>query len=281
MSEACTVTPLRNQSNPPAPHAEYADYQPTDWVTPFLDPDDDSPLKLVIRGSSSREAAEAAFLIGNHQGHDDEGTPWPYDTRAVGVGDVLHVLHQDGRTQCYIRRRSGRLTRLAEAPLMSHPAPATHPAPELAQMLLNHIESDPSHFDQTRWFSGAEKLSPGDVLAEDVRMCTAGWAAHLAGYVHSRRFAWRRLVERQGLLFNVEAVAEAALGLAPEDTKRLFDSSLNPAIARAALAQIAAGVSQIDWAAAGKSHTLSHGGGSLSAPAAKAPGIGMPQADCP
>ncbi|MFF5019044.1 hypothetical protein [Streptomyces sp. NPDC001165] len=254
MSEAFTVTPLRNQSNPPAPRAEYADYQPTDWVTSFLDPEDDRPLSLVIRGSSGREAAEAAYMIGNHQGYDDEGIPWPYDTRAVGVGDVLHVLGQDGQPQCFSRRRSGRLTRLAESPLKSRPA-AAHPVAEFAQTLLSRIETEPGHFDQTRWFSGAEELLPGDALSEDVRMCTAGWAAHLAGYAHCRRLAWRRLVERQGLLFNVEVVAATALGLAPDDAKRLFDSSLNPAIARAALAQIAAGASRIDWAAAGKPHT--------------------------
>ncbi|QDN54278.1 hypothetical protein [Streptomyces sp. S1D4-20] len=257
MCEAFTVTPLRNQSNPPTPRAEYADYQPTDWVTSFLDPEDDGPLKLVIRGSSSREAAETAFLIGNHQGHDDEGTPWPYDTRAVGIGDVLQVLAQDGRTQCFTGRRSSRLTRLAEAPLMSRSVPATHPAADFAQILLNRIAATPRHFDQTRWFSGAEALPPGDALSEDVRMCAAGWAAHLAGYAHSRRIAWRRLVERQGLLFNVESVAAAALGLVPDDAKRLFDSNLNPAIARAALTQIAAGVSHIDWVVAGKSHTFS------------------------
>ncbi|MGW2426392.1 hypothetical protein ACWC0C_45660 [Streptomyces sp. NPDC001709] len=257
MSEAFTVTPLRNQSNPPAPRAEYADYQPTDWLTAFLDPEDDRPLQLVVRGSSRREAAETAYLLGNHEGYDAEGIPWPYGTRAIGVGDVLHVLSRDGHAQCFSRRRSGRLTRLAITPLMSRPAPADHPAANFAQMLLSCIETEPLRFDQTRWFSGAEELFPGDELSEDVRMCTAGWAAHLAGYAHCRRLAWRRLVERQGLLFNVEVVAATALGLAPDDAKRLFDSSLNPAIARAALAQIAAGASRINWAAAGKSHAHS------------------------
>ncbi|MET9778599.1 hypothetical protein ABZ023_30845 [Streptomyces sp. NPDC006367] len=257
MSEVFIVTPLRNQSNPPAQQAEYTDYQPTDWLTSYPDPEDGRPLKLVIRGSSAREAAEAAFLVGNHQGHDDEGTPWPYNTRAIGVGDVLHVLGRDSHTPCFSRRRSGRLTRLTGMPLMSRPAPAARPAAEFAQMLINRIETEPRHFDQTCWFSGAEELLPGDVLSEGVRMCTAGWAAYLAGYTHSRRFAWRRLVGLQGLLFNVEEVAAAALGLDPVDAKRLFDSSLIPTVARAALIQIAAGVSSIDWVAAGKSRPSS------------------------
>jgi hypothetical protein len=257
MSETFIVTPLRNQSNPPAPHAEYTDYQPTDWLTSFPDPEDDRALKLVIRGTSAREAAETALLIGNHQGHDDEGIPWPYNTRAVGVGDVLHVLGRDSQIQCFSRRRSGRLVRLTGTPLMSRPALVAQPVAEFAQMLINRIETEPRHFDQTRWFSGAEELLPGHLLSADVRMCTAGWAAHLAGYTHSRRFAWRRLVELQGLLFNVEVVAAAALGLEPNDAKRLFDSSLHPTVARAALTQIAAGVSPIDWVAAGKSHIFS------------------------
>jgi len=256
MSDAFTVTPLRNQSNPPAARSEFADYQPTDWVTSFLDPEDDRPLRLVIRSSSARKAAEAALLIGNHQGHDDEGTAWPYNTRAVGVGDLLHVSGQDGQAQCFSRPRSGRLTRLAETPLMSRPAcTTTPPAAEFAQLLINRIEAEPHHFDQTRWFSGTEELPPRDAPSKDVRMCTAGWAAHLAGYTHSRRLAWRRLVERHGLLFNVEVVAAAALGLDLDDARRLFDSSLKPTVARAALAQIAAGIARVNWVTAEKSGT--------------------------
>ncbi|MEV5279654.1 hypothetical protein ACFYMW_25310 [Streptomyces sp. NPDC006692] len=256
MSETFTVTPLWNQSNPSTLRTDYADYRPTDWVTSFLDPEDDRPLALVVRASSAWEAADSAVLIGNHQGHDSEGAAWPYDSRAVAVGDLLHVSSEGGQVQCFTRRRSGRLMRLTETPRMSSPVDTAPPAAQVAQQVVSRIDAAPQQFDQTRWFSGAAELAPGDSPAEGVRMCSAGWTAHVAGYTHTSHLAWRRLVERQGLLFNVEVVAAAVLGLEPNDAERLFDSGLHPTVARAALAQIAAGLDAIDWTAARQSTTV-------------------------
>ncbi|MFJ2630309.1 hypothetical protein ACIO6T_45280 [Streptomyces sp. NPDC087532] len=51
-------------------------------------------------------------------------------------------------------------------------------------------------------------------------------------------------------------MAAAVLGLEPNDAERLFDSDLHPTVARAALAQIAAGLDTIDWTAARQSTTV-------------------------
>ncbi|MGX1886788.1 hypothetical protein [Streptomyces sp. NPDC055287] len=65
---------------------------------------DGSPLRLAFHASSrirSHEAAaDAAFTVGNDQGHDDNGQTWPADIRSVSVGDVIKVTGPDHWIVC-------------------------------------------------------------------------------------------------------------------------------------------------------------------------------------
>ncbi|GAA2720580.1 MULTISPECIES: hypothetical protein [Streptomyces] len=60
---------------------------------------DGSPLRLVFHASDGirdhKDAAEAAFEVGNRQGSDDNGQTWPRDIRSVSVGDVIKVTGPD------------------------------------------------------------------------------------------------------------------------------------------------------------------------------------------
>lgn len=63
---------------------------------------DDSPLRLVFHASprinTHESAADAAFIVGNRQGPDDNGQTWPTDIRSISVGDIIKVTGPDHRT---------------------------------------------------------------------------------------------------------------------------------------------------------------------------------------
>ncbi|WP_327411213.1 hypothetical protein OG458_42310 (plasmid) [Streptomyces sp. NBC_01281] len=63
---------------------------------------DGTLLRLVFHASDRirdhEDAADAAFVVGNYQGADDNAQTWPDNIRTVSVGDVITVTGPDTRT---------------------------------------------------------------------------------------------------------------------------------------------------------------------------------------
>ncbi|MFF3256989.1 hypothetical protein ACFYWP_39815 [Actinacidiphila glaucinigra] len=88
--DAYTVTVYVNTAD----HS-FSGYKPAHPMAEVTQPDG-TPFPLTFTAPTTVErAADAAFVVGNRQGCDDQGHAWPSDVRSVSVGDVVAVTAPD------------------------------------------------------------------------------------------------------------------------------------------------------------------------------------------